>query len=203
MLTQKISFTAAELPPPRRGEILRYMQTKEISPEVEAMLGKALGEAEHSMQFSVCWREVPFLLTRDGLLLAGKPLASHDFASYLADADKLLLFAATTGIAFERVLQKAAKISPARTLCLHAVGSERAEALCDTFCDFIAKKAKKDGLMPKPRFSAGYGDLPLTLQEQIFALLDCQRQIGISLGEHCLMTPVKSVTAFVALKKVR
>ena len=201
MLTQKISYTAAELPPPQRHEILRYMQAKEITPEMEEMLGEALSEAERSMQFSVCWREVPFSLAQNGFTLAGTPIESRDFANYLANADRLLLFAATTGLSFERVLQKAAKLSPVRALCLHAVGSERTEALCDTFCDFIAKEAKKEGLLPKPRFSAGYGDLPLSLQKQIFALLEPERQIGVSLGAGCLMTPVKSVTAFVALKK--
>ena len=201
MLTQKISYKAAELPPPQRSEILRYMQAKDITPTLEKMISEALDEAERSMRFSVCWREVPFSLTKNGFTLAGKPIESRDFASYLLDADRLLLFAATTGLSFERVLQKATKLSPVRALCLHAVGSERTEALCDAFCNFIAKEAKKEGLTPKPRFSAGYGDLPLSLQKQIFALLEPERLIGVSLGAGCLMTPVKSVTAFVALRK--
>ena len=37
--------------------------------------------------------------------------------------------------------------------------------------------------------------MPLEKQKDIFALLDCNRQIGISLNESLLMTPSKSVTA--------
>ena len=40
-----------------------------------------------------------------------------------------------------------------------------------------------------------YGDLPLEVQTQFFQLLDCQRQIGLTLNDSLLMTPSKSVTA--------
>ena len=201
LLVQKISFTAAELPPPQRSEILRYMQAKELSPALEPVLDDALDMAARNMQFSVCWREVSFSLASDNVILEGTPLASRDFARYLANADRLLLFAATTGLIFERALQKATKTSPVRALCLHAVGSERTEALCDAFCALIKKEVAQEGFIPRPRFSAGYGDLPLSLQRQIFMLLHPERQIGVSLSAECLMTPAKSVTAFVALKK--
>jgi len=51
----------------------------------------------------------------------------------------------------------------------------------------------------KPRFSPGYGDLPLETQREIFDVLDCSRRIGLMLNDSLLMSPTKSVTAFVGV----
>ncbi|MBQ7879735.1 MAG: Vitamin B12 dependent methionine synthase activation subunit, partial [Clostridia bacterium] len=40
---------------------------------------------------------------------------------------------------------------------------------------------------------------PLQTQKEMFALLDCERKIGLTLTESLLMSPTKSVTAFVGL----
>lgn len=52
----------------------------------------------------------------------------------------------------------------------------------------------------KPRFSAGYGDLPLEVQKDIFRVLDCPRKIGLTLNDSLLMSPTKSVTAIVGIE---
>ena len=61
--------------------------------------------------------------------------------------------------------------------------------------NFGAGKYKK----VRPRFSPGYGDLPLTLQPEICAALDVQRRLGIHVTESLLMIPSKSVTAVIGL----
>lgn len=53
----------------------------------------------------------------------------------------------------------------------------------------------------RPRFSPGYGDLAIDAQKDIFALLDCERQIGLTLGDSLLMSPGKSVTAFAGIPR--
>ena len=47
----------------------------------------------------------------------------------------------------------------------------------------------------RPRFSPGYGDLPLAMQREIFAALPLEKALGLTLGENLLMTPTKTVTA--------
>ena len=106
---------------------------------------------------------------------------------------------ATVGIALDRLIAKYSRISPAKALLLQALGAERIEALCDTFCDDI-QKAHKIAL--KPRFSAGYGDLPLDTQNSIFGLLNLPKNIGLTLNDSMLMSPSKSVTAFIGIQEV-
>ena len=82
---------------------------------------------------------------------------------------------------------------------LQAVGAERIEALCDLFNGEITEKKRAEGLYTRPRFSPGYGDLPLELQKDIFDVLDCPRQIGLTLNQSLLMSPSKSVTAIIGV----
>jgi hypothetical protein len=81
---------------------------------------------------------------------------------------------------------------------LQALGSERVEALCDEFCRLMAIESKRE---LRPRFSPGYGDLPLELQRDIFRLLEPSRRIGVVLNDSLLMSPSKSVTAIIGIEK--
>ena len=58
---------------------------------------------------------------------------------------------------------------------------------------------RKEGLALRPRFSPGYGDLPLEFQRDFFRILRPQRRIGVTLTDACLMVPSKSVTALVGI----
>ena len=79
-------------------------------------------------------------------------------------------------------------------MIFQGIGAERIEALCDAFENMI-KTDKKI----VPRVSAGYGDIPLEMQRDIFAALDCPRKIGLTLNESLLMSPTKSVTAIIGV----
>ena len=81
-------------------------------------------------------------------------------------------------------------------MIFQAIGTERIESLCDTFC---GEYSKEKNVNLKPRFSPGYGDLSLETQKDIFIILDCPRKIGVTLNESFLMSPSKSVTAFVGI----
>ena len=114
--------------------------------------------------------------------------------------EKAVIFASTVGIGMDRLIGKYNRISPSRAVVLQAIGSERVESLCDSFEDYLRERMGGEVKL-RPRYSPGYGDLPLSFQRDVFALLDCPRNIGVSLGESLLMTPEKSVTAIVGIAK--
>lgn len=113
----------------------------------------------------------------------------------------MIIFAATIGVGVDRLISKYSRLSPTKALCFQAIGAERVEALCDEFCNKMKTELEKDGEKVKPRFSPGYGDLPLETQKMIFSLLDCPKRIGVTLGDTLLMSPSKSVTAFVGITR--
>jgi hypothetical protein len=181
---------------PDRREILRYMGCKESSAEIEGLIDRAIREADGKIGGKVCYRTLD-ISRRDGGIDLGFALTeSRDLKKALAGCDRVVLFAATIGLELDRLIYRYGRTSPSLALCLQALGAERIEALCDEFCAFLTDS----GLSPRPRFSAGYGDLPLELQKDIFRALDCSKQIGLTLNDSLLMSPTKSVTAIVGIK---
>ena len=85
------------------------------------------------------------------------------------------------------------------SVCLQAIGAERIEALCNAFSLEMKNEYAKSGRSLRPRFSAGYGDLPLELQREIFNALGCERRIGLTLNDSLIMSPSKSVTAIIGI----
>ena len=196
--------------------------------KINSLLDECLAELLPELVYKVCWREfavaahetdnpsVSLRLTAP--LRAGEPEASecgakavgsldlgfmvtesHGLARNLCGCDKLVLFAATIGLAPDRLIAKYGRLSPVKALCMQAIGAERIESLCDMFCGELAETYAEEGLSLRPRFSPGYGDLPLEAQDSVFKALDCNRKIGLSLNDSLLMSPSKSVTAIVGL----
>ena len=185
------------LPPVNRREVLRYAGTKEETPEISHLLDEALAEAAPVLTGSVCWQEFPLTRYEDILDLGFSRIKSDSLQRNLVGCDRVILFGATVGLGLDRLIARYGHLSPAKALMLQAIGAERIEALCDSFCDHIRRE--NQGLHLRPRFSPGYGDLPLQLQTDIFRVLDCSRKIGLTLNQSLLMSPSKSVTAIIGL----
>ena len=180
----------------RISEILRYARAKDAGDAVIALARECMAEAEPELSYKVSYSVLDIARTDSGLSLGGIHTESNTLCKALRGADKALLFAATVGSPFDRLIQRYSRVSPSKALMLHAVGAERAEALCDSFCAGFCADNECSLL---PRVSPGYGDIPMEMQRDIFALLDCPRKIGLTLSESLLMTPSKSVTAIAGI----
>lgn len=124
---------------------------------------------------------------------------SDVFSSMLIDCKKFILFAATIGIGVDKLIEKYRLVSPVKSVLINGIGSERAEALCDSFTGLMESKYSETGFKLKPRFSPGYGDLPLEIQVEILKILDAQKIMGLYLNDSYLITPSKTVTAIIGL----
>lgn len=185
-------YANTDLPPVNRREVFRYARAGEPDETQNAILDTCLDELLPSLNFRVVWAEYPVIRNSGALDLGFARVSSSDLAKNLRDCGRIVLFAATVGIAPDRLSMKYSRISPVKSLFLEAAADERIEALCDTFCGEFANT--------RPRFSPGYGDLALDLQKDIITALDCPRKIGLTLNESLLMTPSKSVTAIMGIK---
>ncbi len=185
------------LPEVNRREVLRYAGAKEEDPALTELLDAVLSELLPMLTGTVCWAEYPVTRRGDLLDLGFASTGSEALRRNLEGCGRIILFAATIGLGPDRLLARYGRVSPAKALLVQAVGAERIEALCDSFCDTLQKDL---GCFLSPRFSPGYADLPLTLQTDVFRILDCQRKIGLTLNDSLLMSPSKSVTAIVGLR---
>lgn len=184
-----------------KNEILRYAKGVGDGERLSATLDACIAEAEKLLSYKVCYSRYPVAVNGDTVDLGFARVNSRSLAACLSGCSEAILFCATVGHGIDRLIAKYSAISPSRAVLLQAMGSERVEALCDAFCADIAAEEAERGCKTKPRFSPGYGDLPLSLQRDIFARLDCPRKIGVTLGGDLFMSPSKSVTAIIGIKK--
>ena len=194
-----ISVKSYDLPDVDTREVLRYAGAAQAAPEVLALMEDCLREARDKIKCRVCWQRFPVRMSGETTDLSFARTTSKNLQKNLTDCDSIVLFAATVGLEIDRLIARYNRVSPARALMFQAIGAERIEALCRCFNDEISRQEKEAGGFTRPRFSPGYGDLPLELQKDIFRVLDCPRKIGLTLNESLLMSPSKSVTALIGI----
>ena len=176
-------------------EILRYCGIKSADEGFSAILQACQEEANEVVSARVCYALLPVRVENTICDFGVFFLSSKHLAKALQGCKRAVIFVATVGVAMDRLIAKYGKISPVKALCMQAIGSERAEAVADEFC----KELKEQFTDTRPRFSPGYGDLSLETQGKIFDLLNPAKNIGVSLTDNLLMTPSKSISAFVGI----
>ena len=185
------------------AEILRYAAMRSTTSETAALLEECLDEVRGRLTYKVCFRSLPLTMRGDTLDLGFAETDSADLRRTLRGCCRIVLFAATVGLAPDQLIARYGRTAPSKAFLFQAIGTERIESLCNAFSADIEKQASANGLHTCPRFSPGYGDLPLSLQNDIFQALDCPRKIGLSLNGSLLMTPAKSVTAIIGIGRER
>lgn len=105
------------------------------------------------------------------------------------------VFAATSGKKVENLLNTLHETSAADGFITSCIASSGIEVWCDEICRTFSQNYSI-----KPRFSPGYGGVSLEYQKNIFEFLDATKLLGITLNSSFIMTPIKSVTAFVGIK---
>lgn len=202
-MTNTVYTKTYDAPIVEMREIMRYagVRGEAAEPELEKLIRGCYFEVFDKLTYKVCYTELDVTFG-DGTITVGNiTIRSAALAKNLAGCTRAVLFAATVGVGIDRLIARYGTVSPTRALMMQAIGTERIESLCDIFCRDISEGYAAMGCKVRPRFSPGYGDLPITLQREIFALLDCPRRIGLSLNESMLMSPSKSVTAIIGISK--
>lgn len=181
--------------------VYRYLGLRGTVPDeaLAALTEKSLGEFQEIAQFSACYLVLPCRETEQGVDFGAFIAPGESIKRNLRGCDRAILFAATAGVETERQRRRAELSSMAQAVVLDAIGS----AAIECFCDWLGEcwRGEYPGFVLRPRFSPGYGDLPLETQKALLSTLDAGRKAGISLSESLLMLPQKSVSAIVGLGK--
>ena len=115
---------------------------------------------------------------------------------YLRDCKYAILVLATAGHGVDRFIASRGVMSSLDGLIADASGSALVEAMLDDFCDTVLQNENV-----KPRISPGYGDFHLENQIEILRCLDAHRTVGVCLNDSLLMSPSKSVSALIGIRK--
>ena len=182
-------------------EVARYLgYRKAVGPDadVKELMEKAAGEMQSVMKPQSVFEVFDIDCRSPEVSFADVTLHSKDLTSNLKDCSKVALLAATIGPQVDSLIRKNSSLDPVYASILQATGAMFIEEVVDFVNEEIKKIAGSQGLKTKPRYSPGFGDVPLEVQKDFFRLLPCTR-IGLTLMDTLIMAPEKSVTAFVGL----
>ena len=201
MTTGRVFTKTYVEPPYDKREILRYIGMKAEDDTVAALLNDCFKEMQGKCAFRVCYALFPCKTHGDCVDLGFCKTQSKTVKTRLQGADFALVFAATVGLEIDRLIARYGEIAPSKALLFQAIGTERVESLCDVFLSDIKLQMQGACTSLTTRFSPGYGDFSLEAQTDIFAALQPQKHIGVTLTDRLLMSPSKSVSAIVGMGK--
>ena len=158
-----------------------------------------INDVERELRESLSCRfaavRLPLSYPEEGAALIGSlRVRSRDLYKNLFPCQKAFLFAVSLGEGVDRYLYRLSVRSVSRHFLADAIASALAEAAAD-----LCEKKIKAGLSCRPRFSPGYGDLPLSFQEPLLRMTDAYRRLGIKLGKNLLLSPQKTITAIMGI----
>ena len=189
----------------RLREVYRYLGYRKITPtpEIDERIQQCIRRMQTaatpraiSRRFSVC-TEAPDLVE-----IAGLRIRSRDLYRNLSGCDDAYMFAATIGIGIDLLIKRGEVASMTDSIIYQAAGAEMIESYADSEVAKLRTQEAERGYLLRPRYSPGYGDLPLALQTDFARILDMQKWCGISLTDALLMVPSKSITAFIGCTRL-
>ena len=188
-----------ELTDYNRREIMRYAGVSGSEHGLDGELDRCLALCEGVFRGAVCYSRTAISVGDNCVETPFGRLESRALAKNLSGCDEAVFFAATVGAGIDRLIRRYSAADITTAVWLQAIGAERVESLCRVFCGELDRQLSLEKRYTRPRFSPGYGDLPLEAQRGLTEFLDCRRKIGVTLNESLLMTPGKSVTAIVGV----
>ena len=185
-----------------KREAFRYMGFKKSEPNERFLL---LADRCEKMVLDAAKPKLIFkvfdILSRDDKIILSNTklyLPGDNIKNLLKDSNRCCVFAATLGVSVDALIRRL----EVEDITLGFIADNLASALIEQVCDKTEDVIKEslDNATLTPRFSCGYGDLPLSLQGDFLSALDAQSKIGLTVTDTLIMMPRKSVTAVLGIK---
>ncbi len=184
-----------------KSESCRYMgirtapdsKTAELLDKYEEIVRKRLRPA-------YVYRECDVEFVENGVQLSGFPalLTGKSIRKHLQGCKRAVILGATVSVEADRLIREASVRDMSVAVVVDALCSSAIEQVCDRAETEIFPYIPKENRTY--RFSAGYGDLPIELQNDFLDFLNAQRRIGLTCTDSYLLIPTKSVTAIIGVK---
>ena len=161
------------------------------------MLEECIQELCKAAQPRVIYRVLPVEHTGQGVRLGGLLLQGADIALHLTGCKEAVLLGATLSASVDALIRRASVSDMTKAIMYNGIANAAIEHVCNELEAEI--KAKYVYPYYTERFSAGYGDFPLTQQGELVGLLDAPRKIGLTVTPSQMLLPMKSVTAIMGM----
>lgn len=180
-------------------EVLRYMgcPPDRADPATRALAEDCAAQVLQTVTPRWTYRVFDLDFEEGGVRMGGLLLPGEDLRMHLKGCERAALFCATLGAGADALIRRAESGDMVRALALDCAAAAAVEEVCDQI--ELELQALFPGCSFPFRYSPGYGDLPLTLQGDLLALLDAPRRVGLTASASNILLPRKSVTAILGV----
>lgn len=184
------------LPNINSAEVLRYLGCRHSSDKLSEQIRAISAEILCRIQPRTVFREFTLNTTPQSIEIAGTRtiLTGNDIRKLLANCHQAVFFAVTLGMEMDSFLRQRQLSNMGDALILDACLSAAIDTVCSNLRASIQKEYAAQNCFLTDGFSPGYGDLPISLQQDFLVLLDAQRRIGLTCTSESILIPQKSVT---------
>lgn len=170
-------------------QALRYLGVRgEPDPATEALLHRA----EAALRQAAQPRAVTVFSDRDEM---NEYCLGTDVQKHLKGCTGCVLLGCSLGAGVDTAMRAASAGDMAYAVVLDALASVLIEMVADQAEHQLREAFRQQGLFLTGRFSPGYGDWPIEVQNDLVRILDAPRKIGLCATETHLLVPRKSITA--------
>lgn len=187
----------------REKEAIRYLGygRNAVDDNSLDLVSDVFRELEPMIEKRIVCRIFDCSLEEDYVLVEGMKIKSRALLKNLKGCQQVVLIGATIGAEVDRLLRKYGILDTARMVVLQACAATLLEECLDEWQEAFREKKNAEGWYLRPRFSPGYGDFDISHQKEILRLLESEKRIGLMATESGMLTPTKSVTAFLGLSR--
>lgn len=179
-----------------KNEILKYLgyRTGEVPADILGEIDEAISIVRKCARPKYVFR---FFDIDDEVL---KDIAvGRDVTELLRSSFKVILFAVTLGNEIEMEIRKLSFTNLSMSVVVDATASAAIEAFAEEIDRSFQKEFSEFYLTD--RFSPGYGDMPISIQNDFLNAINAKKEIGITTTAEGIMTPRKSITALMGVSK--
>lgn len=185
-----------------RRETLRYLGCGSEVPDEKTleMADRAIELLSERCRPKNTSRIVEISAGTEGIRLeGGAVIYSESIARVMSGCSRMLVFGATLGTEADMLIKRETAVNIAMGAVMQAAAAAYIEEYCDELQTELNERFSAVGESLGDRFSPGYGDFALEYQRELFRILDCPHQIGLTLTDNYIMIPSKSVTAVIPI----
>ena len=181
-----------------KDEVLRYLGHKdqEIDEITDRLIDESIDEINTIAKARYIYKF--FHISQDrknlNLLESSLELAGDDIKNHLDKSKSCVLMAITLGHEVDKKIRYYEKTSMTKAIILDACATAYIEEVCDKVGREIESELE-EGKVLTSRYSPGYGDLPIGIQNDFLSTLNAKKIIGLNASSHSILIPRKSVTA--------
>ena len=186
----------------KKSKVLRYLgyRGQEIDRNIDELINQSIEEIKVKMEAKYIYK-IFELDKKKGLSIKGTDLylKGESIGRHLENSNSCILMASTLGHRVDKLIRYYEKLNMTKAIVVDSCASVAIEEVCNRINNELEGLMSGKGEFITSRFSPGYGDLTLDIQEKFVNLLNAQRLIGLTTTSSNLLIPRKSVTAIIGI----